>query len=199
MEIEEMQALWSEMSDQLEHQKKLTDKIIMDMTQERYSNKFRKITTIETIGALVCFIMGIYILVNFYKLDTWYLMACGAITLIFLFALPILVLRALRNIRNVNIRDKNYKETLLDYSKAKKRLMNLQKAAIFASFIIMIAASGVFAKIWSNKDFFMAERNIWANLAIVVAILFVSFFSYWGYRSYGRLTNAAENVLKELE
>ena len=37
MEIEEMQALWSDMSNQLEHQKKLTDKIIMDMTQDDHT------------------------------------------------------------------------------------------------------------------------------------------------------------------
>lgn len=199
MEIEEMQALWSELTDQLEKQKKLTDKIIMDMTQERYSNKFRKITNIETFGALVCFIMGLYILINFPKLDTWYLMACGAITLTFLFGLPLMALSALRNIRNVNIRDKNYKEALLDYSKAKRRIMNIQKVAIFASFIVMIAASGVFAKVWGNKDFFLVERNMWANLALLGALLFVSFFAYWGYRGYSRLTNSAENILKELE
>jgi len=49
MEIEEIKALWSEMSDQLEQQKKLTNEIIMSMTQERYSNKFRTISKYETI------------------------------------------------------------------------------------------------------------------------------------------------------
>lgn len=199
MELEEMQALWSDLTNQLDHQKKLTDKIIMDMTQERYSNKFRTITTMETIGAIICFVVGIYILVNFNKLDTWYLMVCGLITILFLFSLPVLALRALHKIRNINIKDKNYKEALLDYTKAKNHLMNIQKAAIFASFIIMITTSGVFAKIWSNKDFFLIERNSWAYLSFVVAILFVSFTSYWGFRSYSKLTNSAENILKELE
>lgn len=199
MEIEEMQALWSDLTNQLDHQKKLTDKIIMDMTQQRYSNKFRTITTMETIGSIVCFGMGIYILVNFYKLDTWYLMACGILTILFVFCLPILALRALRKIQNINIKNKNFKEVLLDYTNAKNHLMTIQKGAVIASFIIMITASGVFAKIWSNKDFFMVERNIWANLSIVVALLFVSFCSFWGYRSYSRLTNSAENILKDLE
>ncbi len=199
MEIEEMQALWSDMSNQLEHQKKLTDKIIMDMTQERYSNKFKTITTFETIGAFICSATGIYILINFYKLDTWYLMLCGAITVLFVLGLPILALRALRKIRTINIKNKNYKEALLDFSKAKNHLMNIQKAAVLASFIVMFAASGVFAKVWSNKDFFLVERNLWANLSILLALVFVSFTSYWGYRSYSKLTNSAENILKDLD
>ena len=199
MELEEMQALWSDLTNQLDHQKKLTDKIIMDMTQEQYSNKFKTITIMEKIGAIVCFAMAIYVLYNFSKLDTWYLILCGVLTLLFVLGLPILALRALRKIRTINITDKNFKEALLDFSKAKNHLMNIQKAAVLASFIVMFAASGVFAKVWSNKDFFLVERNIWANLSILLALVFVSFTSYWGYRSYSKITNSAENILKELE
>ncbi len=199
MEIEEMKALWSEMSDQLEKQKKLTNEIIMNMTQERYTNKFRTLSNYERVGAVICFGIGLYIMINFGKLDTWYLQACGIFTLVVLFALPILVLNSLKKIRNLNITNTNYKETLLNYSKAKRKLLRLQKFGIFLSFILMFAVSGVFAKIWSNKDFFMVERNIWANLSIVFAVLFVVFCSYWGYRSYNRITGSAESVLRELE
>ncbi|MFS4491874.1 hypothetical protein [Maribacter sp. 2308TA10-17] len=199
MEIEEMQALWSEMSDQLEHQKKLTDKIIIDMTQERYSNKFRTLSNYEKVGAVICVGIGLYILVNFGKLDTWYLQACGVFTLAVLFILPVLVLNALKKIRNLNITNKNYKETLLNYEQAKQNLLKLQKTGIFLSFILMFAVSGVFAKVWSNKDFFMIERNFWANFSIVFAVLFAVACSYWGYRAYNRVTSSAENILKELE
>ncbi len=199
MELEEMQALWSDLTNQLDHQKKLTDKIIMNMTQEKYSNKFRTITTIETIGAIFCFTIGVCVLANFSKLDTWYLMLCGVIMVAFLLGLPVLALRALRKIRAVNITNKSFKEALLDFSKAKKNLMNIQKGAVAASFVVMIAASGVGAKILGNKDFFLVERNIWANFSILLALVFVSFTSYWGYRSYSKITNSAENILKELE
>ncbi len=199
MEIEEMQALWSEMSDRLEQQKKLTNEIIMNMTQERYSNKFRTLSTYETFGALFCFLIALGILVNISKLDTWYLMICGIITLLFLIVLPTLTLRLLGRIRRFNIIDKSYKEALIGFQKAKKNLLILQKSAIYASFVIMFTASAVFAKIIGDKDFFLIDRGIKEYLVFAFAIAFVFFISRWGFRSYGKVTSSAENVLNELE
>lgn len=199
MEIDEMKALWSEMSDQLEQQKKLTNEIIMSMTQERYSNKFRTISAYERVGAIICFGTAIYIVTNFGKLDTWYLKACGAFTLGVLLILPVLVLRSLKKIRNIKITSSAYKEALVNYTRAKQNLLRLQQVGVLLSFILMFAISGVFAKLFGNKDFFLVERNMWANLSIGFAVVFVIFFSYFGYRSYKRITNSAENILKELE
>ncbi len=199
MDIEEMQALWSEMSDQLEEQKKLTNEIIMNMTQERYTNKFRTLSNYEKVGAVICFGIGVYILVNFGKLDTWYLQACGILTLTFLFGLPILVLRALNRIKRLNITDKSYKDTLVSYTKAKTNLLRLQQVGIIASFLIMFATSAIFSKIWSNKDFFMMERNIGSYVAIGIAIVFVILVYKWGYGHYKRITGSAEDLLKEIE
>ena len=199
MEIEEMQALWSDLTNQLEHQKKLTDKIIMDMTQERYSNKFKTISTYETFGAVICFVVALYILLNFGSLDTWYLKVCGVFTLSFLIVLPILVLRALGKIKRLNIIDKSYKDTLVSYTHAKTNLLRLQQFSIFASFLLMFAVSAISTKIMSNKDFFMMERDTGAYVVIGVAIVFVIIVSRWGYGHYTRITSSAENLLKELE
>lgn len=199
MEIEEMKILWSEMSDQLEQQKKLTNEIIMNMTQERYTNKFKTISIYETIGAVICYGVAIDILVNFGALDTWYLKACGVFTLTFLLVLPILVLRALSRIKRLNITDKNYKETLISYTKAKTNLLRLQQFGIAGSFFLMFAVAAVFSKMWSNEDFFMMERNMWSYAAIGLATLFVIVVSRWGYGHYRRITASAESLLKGLE
>ena len=55
MELEELQSAWTQMSDELNHQKKLTNQIILDMTKQKYQNKFSTITKYETLGAVVCF------------------------------------------------------------------------------------------------------------------------------------------------
>lgn len=199
MEIEEMQILWSEMSDQLEQQKKLTNEIIMNMTQEKYSNRFKSISTYETIGAVICFVIALQIIFNFSKLDTWYLMACGIFTLAFLLVMPVLVLRALIKIKRLNIVNKSYKDTLVSYTKSKTNLLQLQKFGIMASFILMFTVAAVFSKIFSNKDFFAVERDIWSNVSIAIALLFVVLVSNWGYGHYKKVANSAEAVIKELE
>ena len=199
MEIEEIQATWSKLSSELEKQRKLTNKIIMEMTQQRYSNKFKTISTIETIGAVICLFTCIYILVNIDKLDTWYLLACGIFTVAFLLAMPVMVLRFLHKIKNIDILKNSYRDTVVTYARAKKNLLMIQQLGIYASFVLMFSTAAVFSKIWSNVDFFMIERAGWLYGSIIIATIVVIFFARWGYRCYVNITSSAEGILKELD
>jgi len=91
-----MKTLWDDMSVKVNNQKLLTDQLIIDMTLEKYKNKFNPILTIEGIGAVVLFIAAILLMLNIQKLDTWYLMSCGLCTLIYLIVMPILILRSIK-------------------------------------------------------------------------------------------------------
>ena len=197
MDLEEIQTIWSEMSDQLEQQKKLTNEIIMKMTQDRYSNKFDKITFYETIGAVICFLAAIYFLVNIHKLDTWYLLACGIFTVAFLIVLPIITLGLLGKIKRMNIVKNSFKETIVGYTKAKNQLLLMQRVGIYLSFVLMFTCLPVFSKIMNNKDLFL-QSKIWLIYLPLMAI-FLFFFARWGYKCYKNITNSAENILKELE
>ena len=197
MDLEEIQTIWSEMSDQLEQQKKLTNELIMKMTQDRYSNKFDKITFYETIGAVICFLAAIYFLVNIHKLDTWYLLACGIFTVAFLIVLPIITLGLLRKIKRINIVKNSFKETIVGYKKAKNQLLLMQRVGIYLSFVLMFTCLPVFSKIMNNKDLFL-QSKIWLIYLPLMAI-FLFFFARWGYKCYKNITNSAENILKELE
>ncbi len=197
MEIKELESLWSEMSQELESKKKLTKELIMNMTQERYSNKFRKISTYESIGAVVCIIAGVYILTKFTVLDTWYLQGCGLFSVAFLFLLPVLTLNSLRRIQKLNVADKNFKDTLVSFTKAKKQLLFLQRLGIYLSFILMFTILPVASKIMKGKDLFLDINVFYIYLPIMAIFLF--FFARWGYGCYKSITNSAENILKELE
>jgi len=197
MELKELEALWSEMDHELKTQKKLTNELIMNMTKERYSNKFQKISTYETIGGVICILAGIFILTQFSMLDTWYLQFCGMFTVIFLFLLPVLSLGSLRRIQKINIADKNFKETLLSFSKAKKQLLLLQRLVIYLSFVLMFTVLPVASKIMKGKDLFL-DSNIWYIYLPIMAV-FLFFFTRWGYGCYKSITNSAEDLLKELE
>lgn len=199
MELEEMKTLWQEMSQQVEQQKKLTDALIMDMTQQKYTQKFSKITAYETIGAFICFITAILILVNFNKLDTWYLAACGIFTLSYLLTLPILVLRSLKTIRSINISSASYKESIVGFAKAKKQLLLIQKLGLYVNFILFLAIIPVASKLIGDKDIFMTGGSLWKYSFIIIVAIAMIFVSRWGYGCYKNITNSAENILKEIE
>lgn len=199
MELEEIQATWTQMSEELDKQKRLTYKIIMKMTQDRYSNKFSKVSFYESLGAIICFAAAIYILMNFNKLEGWIEIICGIFTLTFLILMPILVLNSLKDVQQLNIGTKTYKETLLEYTVKKKRLLILQQIGIYASFILAFTMMPVASRIISNKDFFAVSRGIPFFVGIAFALIVLFFYARWGYGCYKRITNSAEELLKEIE
>jgi len=199
MELEEMKTLWSEMSQEIEKQQRLTDKLIIDMTQERYTSKFSKIQMYESIGALVCFSIAFFIIANLGKLDTWYLMTFGGIAVAFLILMPILVLRSINRIKRLNIATNSYKETIIGFTRAKKELLSTQRFGIYLSFVIVLVIMPVTSKILNNKDFFIMDHGVRLWILVPILFLFLFFFSRWGYGCYKSITNSAENILNELE
>jgi len=199
MDLEEIKAVWSEMSDQLEKQKKLTNEIIIKMTQERYSNKFSRIQNIESFGAVICYLGAILLIANFSKLDTWYLVVCGVITLGFMLILPTLVLRSLRQIKNLNITQATYKDTIVRFERVKKNLLMQQQFGVFGGFLVFFTALAVSAKIMSDEDIFLVQQDMSVYIFTVIILVLLFFFSRWGYNCYKSITSSAEKILKELE
>jgi hypothetical protein len=140
---------------------------------------------------------GIYISINFFRLDTWYLQLCGVFTVLFLFLLPFLTLQSLRRIRSIKIADLDFRQTIVSFAKEKKRLLFLQRLGIYLSFLLMFTMLPVAAKILSGKDLLL-KPGIW-YIYFPVMFVFLVFFTRWGYKCYKNITNSAENIIKELE
>jgi len=198
MELEEMQTLWNELSAKVDQQNSLTHQLIVNMTKERYKNKFDKLKTYETIGSIVAAILAFAVLFNLGRLDTWYLLACGIFIAAYLLLLPPLVLASINRIKNINIGNKNYKETILAFSKAKQQLLWIQRLAMFLNFILMLAVLPVSIKLINNKNIFEKSNPMWFWM-IPVMLLFLFLLSGWGYRWYQHNANAAEQLIRELE
>jgi hypothetical protein len=196
MQLEEMKTLWEEMSMEIEKQKKITDSLIIKMTQADYRNKINKILFPEAIGSLACFAGVLFILINFQKLNTWYLLICGIIAALILLLLPILSIKAIRKMGSVNISGNNYKQSLLEYSKGKLQFVFVQKLSFYLGSILMLVILPVMGQLISGKDFF-TETRLW----IWYAIGFPFFYSFarWVFKSYKKTAGDAENILKELE
>ena len=199
MQLEEMKNLWDEMSLKIDSQQKLTNKLIMEMTQQKFRNRFSTLSLYETSGAVICFLAATFILLNLDKMDTWYLMLCGILSLLILIILPILSLRALFGLKKLNLSKNNYKETLLEFSRRKKNMMLIQQFSVGISIVIMWMVAPVFSMIVNGKDFFMQEHSTGLLLFYAATTIGMIFFARWGYGCYKRITASAEKDLKELE
>ncbi|MFZ6664211.1 hypothetical protein [Peijinzhouia sedimentorum] len=199
MELEEMKNTWLEMSRRLEKQEILTNQVIEKMTKERYVNKFSKLQIYETIGSVICYGSAIFLIINFEKLDSWYLILFGIITLLLLLVLPVLTLRKIGNMKKLNIANSNYKDVLVGFQKAKKALFFTQKMTLYLSLVLAIIILPVTSKIFKNKDLFEAAHinNLWIYIPILLIFLF--FLSRWVFKGYRSVTNSAENILKEID
>ena len=197
MNVEDLQAIWTEMSEELEKQKKLTHEIIMQMTKQRYKSQLQKITNYEGLGAVLCFIIGIGLLANLNKLDTWFEMICGVFTVVFLLVYPFLSLGSIRAMKRININEGKYTETLKAFTKARNNFLLVQRIGIGLGFVLIITILPVATRILKGKDLFQSA-GVWMwylPLMLVLAIL----ISRWGYRHYKRITKSAGNILSELE
>ncbi len=191
-----MKALWGQMSAEVEKQKAITDSLVIKMTRAGYRNKISKVQVPETIGAFFCAVPVLYILINIQQLNTWYLLGCGISSVIILFLLCFLSLRSISKISGVNISKNNYKESLLQYSKAKMQFVSAQKVNFYLSAILMLVILPVMSKLIAGKDVFK-QTDVW--LYYVIAFPFFYPFSRWVFKRYVKIVSDAENILKELE
>ena len=76
--------------------------MIIDMTQQKYNQKLHKIAKPETIGALICSTQAGLILFNIHKLNNWYNLLFGILSLLILIVLSILSLNALRKLQRID-------------------------------------------------------------------------------------------------
>lgn len=196
MELEEMKILWQDVSQELASQKKLTDQIIRDMTQDRYNDKFRTLLTVESFGAVICFLFFLFIAFNFGKLDTWYLQFCGILCAAFYLFFPFIVIRSILNLKNLDIANTSYKETIIKYTVRRRHLLRVERIGLFLCFIMLFTCLPVASKILTGTNLFLGSDIWWWYVPI--GVVFLLFFARWGYRSYQSITYSAEMILQEI-
>ncbi|MBV1924912.1 MAG: hypothetical protein KUG49_00180 [Dokdonia sp.] len=197
MELEEMQAAWSQMSDQLETQKKLTDDIIMQMTQEKFSKQWNNIGAAEKVGTVISYAAGIALLYHFSKLDTLLLQICGVLCLVILIVAPILSLRSIHGLQNISLSEP-YSIMMARYAKAKKRFVNFQKMNMIGSFFFMLLTIPVSGKLFNNENLFETLDH---KLLIALPFCFLFFFLLIRYitKCYRGILKRSEDILREID
>lgn len=197
MELEEMKAAWAEMSEQVEKQKKLTDKLILNMTEQRYERGLNKIRFSELGGTVGCFIFAMLILWNFDKFGTGYVLGCAVVSFLIFLVSPLISLSALYRMKRLPQRDLSYKDLLTWYAAGKKRFLMVQKVGFYLSFVLMFTSLPVILRMKNGKVTELSSST-WLWLLVFGLPVFVV-FARWVYRYYERTMSDVEGMLKDLE
>lgn len=196
MQLEEMKIAWENMSESIRKQEKLTDSLIIKMTELNYRYKTRHVTIPETVGSLGCIIMAVYIAINFAELHSWYLQACGVIALVTLVLLPVISFKSIQAISPVHISRNNYKQSLIEYSEGKKRFVAFQKINFYLGAILLVVILPVTGQLIAGKDVF---KQNWIWLWYSTSFIFFYILANWIFKKYVKTIDGAQAILKDLE
>lgn len=198
MELADIQAAWNEMNTELKTQKRITNTMILEITKIKFSNKIGSIIKYEGLGTIILFAVSIFILANMDVFDTLAQKICAVISLFIMISLPLLSLSSIYRMNSINMGKRDFKNTIIEFTKRRSQFLLIQKWALLFSGILIFTLIPVSAKLLKGKDFFAGEVNntLWF---IPIGLLFLFFFGRWGYRCYIKITQDAQDILKELE
>ena len=198
MELAELQETWSKLDKKVESQKTITDKMVMDVVKIKHNNKIRAILKYEGAGTVVLFLGLIIVIWNIHLFDTLPLQICAVFSIIVMTLLPILSLTSVYRMNHIDMAKRNYKETIIEFTKRRTHFLMVQKWGMVLSGIFMFTVIPITLKIVKGKDFFAGESNnlLWF---IPIALIAFFFFARWGYGCYVKITADAQDILKELE
>ena len=159
MELAELQETWSKLHKEIDSQKKLSDKMIMDIVKLKYNNKLKNILKYEGAGTVVLFVALIIVIWNIQLFDTLPLQICAVVCISVMAILPILSLTSVYRLNNMDMSKRTYKEMLVEFTKRRTYFLSVQKWGTVASVILMLAIIPVMLKISKGKDFFEGDSN----------------------------------------
>ena len=197
MELHEMQTAWQEMNQKLKKQQQLTDTLIMEMTTQKYRAKYQKLNTYETIGGVVCYAFAAYILINFGKLELWYLKICGIAAIAILTILPLLSIKAIKDLQNLPIAGSSQKELLEEFTYRKKMFLLFQQINLGMSAVLMVVALPIFSKLFNGIDLFTERTTMFWYVPIGAIALSIMF--RWVFKCYRSINASAAKTLEELD
>lgn len=195
MELDEMKNLWEGMSNRIEKQERLTKNLIGNVTEEKYNSKLKKIRYSEIVGAIICYLGAIYLIINFMKIDPLAEKIFAVISIGLLITLPIISLRSLNSMQKVKISSKTYLETLNDFGKQKIRFQKFQKLNVSLGLFLILVAIPVLSAI---KGVDLSETKHFWILTFPISIIAFFGFAFWVLKSYNKSLEATEKLLSEI-
>ncbi|MTI21218.1 hypothetical protein E1176_09320 [Fulvivirga sp. RKSG066] len=199
MELEEMKNIWSDMSDELDKQKKLTQKLIIKMAHEKSSSRLGRIVMAESIGTVITVVALIFIGINFNKFNSLINIVAASGTFLILFVSVIMAVLLIRKANLINIQEDTYIGALNHYTDLKKMLRFYKRFSI-AMYVIMPFFLIPVVSVLAGKDLSQNLSELWEVILACVLILPVAWLAIaWFYKTNLRNVTAAFKEVKNIE
>jgi hypothetical protein len=195
MELKEMKNLWEGMSEKIEKQELLTNQLVEKMTEQKYQSRLNKIRYSEIIGAIICYLGAIYLIMNFMEIEPLPEKIFAVISIGLLLSLPIISLRYLSGMQDLKISSKTYLETINDFGKRKVRFQKFQKLNISLGLFLILVSIPVLSAI---KGTDLSEKEYFWTLTFPISILAFLGFAYWVLKSYNKTLEGTEKMLSDI-
>lgn len=195
MELEEMKASWEKMSQKLAQQNSEHTLLVERMTQQQYKSKLNKIGYSEYVGTLVCYVGAAYLGVNLPKMTDSLMQAFALISMLLLFALPIISLKSIRVLSANLDMTISHLDLLKSFVRKKLRFQKLQKLNVSLGLFLMVIIIPVLASIQGKTINDIA--NFWTVIFPIGVVFFIG-FAYWVLRFYNKALAQMQQVLEEL-
>jgi len=198
MELEEMKALWEEMSIKLDKQIDLSEQMILDTTQARLEKKVNVFWNSQILAFIVAYsIIGILIF-KFHKLDTWLELTSAISWITYLAFMPFYSSLSIVPLKDIDIGKMSYKENLSLFLKTRRRVLRAQGISLALNPLLFIGATILIVSLFLETDISILANGI--SISILVAVLLVSMGAiYWAYKKSNAYLSSLQEFIKEPE
>lgn len=194
MELDDLKNIWDKQGTN-DQQANLTNRIINQVTQEKYNSKINKIVYPEIIGSIICLLATVFIGLNFYKLDTAFLQGVGVTSILILLTVSILSFLSIRKLNMEIDFTKPYAEAIKIFANQKIAFYKLQKINMILSYLLLVTIIILLSKFFSGKD--ITESKYFWTLSFSLGYIFLLFLSKFVGKFYKSALTKTENLLKE--
>jgi len=195
MELEELKNLWEGMSDRLQQQEQHTKKLLEEITEHKYQSKLRMVKTSETLGAVICFLGALYLILNFPKIEPLAEQIFAILAIVLLFSLPVISLMGLKAMQRLPVSSKTYLETVTSFRKSRVQFIRFQRLTVSFGLFLLVISIPVLASI---KGIDLSTTEHFWTLTFPMGIVAFCVFAFWVLKSYTKSLKAAEQLLSEI-
>jgi hypothetical protein len=196
MELDDLKNSWNEVNDDGSTQQNLTNKMIDQVTQNKYASNIKKLVYPELIGIMVCLLGATYIVLHFKYLNTNFLMSLGLLTIILLLAICLISLVSLQHLYKKPDLKKSYVETLKEFAVHELQFHNLQKLNVTLCYLLLVGVVVLLSKIVNGID--LSTNKYYWTFSFTVGYIFLMFYSRWVARHYEKTLRSAKELLSDL-